>query len=340
MGTIPAYLEHNLRTAMSIELTTMPAYLYACWSIRPVEEDGSLAANEAASLIMSVVDEEMLHMGLAGNILNALGGTPAITSDPFLPVYPDILTRRKIQLKPVEFAVTEPPMVVELAPLSQGAIQVFMRIELPDDTVVTEPAEDWQTIGEFYQILALQLQQDDTLTYTPQRQLLGVSNPGGGALIEIDSREAADQAMQLIVEQGEGASADVITDPDHELAHYYKFREILFQLQQSVIDPARDVFPVVPNPSEHAAKYTPAQQQANLAFNTIYSQLLDALQEMFSSDQPSAFKPTAHFGPPVSYMERLRQAAAVLRSQGYVPGTELLAGPTFEYVPPANRPTA
>lgn len=340
MGTIPAYLEHNLRTAMSIELTTMPAYLYAYWSIKPVEQGGSLAASVAARTIMSVVDEEMLHMGLVGNILNALGGTPAITSDPFLPVYPDVLTRRKIQLKPTDRLTAEPPMVVALAPLSQDTVQLFMRVELPDDTRVTEPTEDWQTIGQFYQILALQLQQDPDLTYTPQRQLLGPSNPGGGALVRIDSRGAADQAMQLIVEQGEGASADQITDPDHELAHYYKFREILFQLQQGVIDPARDVFPLVANPSDYVAQYTPAQQQANLVFNALYSELLDALQELFSSDQPSVFQPTASFDAPVSYMERLKQAAAVLRAQGPVPGTTLLAGPTFVYVPLANRPAA
>ena len=40
---------------------------------------------EAAELIESVVMEEMLHMVLAANVLNAIGGTPSIGRPGFVP---------------------------------------------------------------------------------------------------------------------------------------------------------------------------------------------------------------------------------------------------------------
>ncbi|GAB4196162.1 MAG: ferritin-like protein [Roseiflexaceae bacterium] len=337
MAPIPEYLQHNLRTAMSIELTTIPAYLYAYWSIRPTAEGGSLAAGVAARTIMSVVDEEMLHMGLVSNILNALGGTPAITDPEFLPVYPDVVTRRVIR-QPTLLKAEEPPMVVLLAPLSPETIQVFMRIELPqfDDPQPVRDGE-WQTIGQFYATVAEQLRRDPELVFQPVRQLGGQANPGAGRMLTIRSRTDALNAMALIVEQGEGTSQSTTDDGDHELAHYWKFQEVGDQIRLGTIDLARDVYPLVANPGEHLASYTPDQQHANQVFNMAYSNLLDALQATFTSETPDVFRPSAHLDAPVAYMEQMGQLAAVLRNQGTVPGTQLLAGPTFEYLNQAGR---
>src|ERR1700742_2534422 len=61
-----------LQTAIGVEFGTLPPYLYALYSIRP----GTNAA--AYERIKSIVLQEMVHFGLACNILNALGGRPAL----------------------------------------------------------------------------------------------------------------------------------------------------------------------------------------------------------------------------------------------------------------------
>jgi rubrerythrin len=73
-----ADLRRHLRLAVEVELSTIPPYLYALWSI----ED---QASEAARLLRSIATEEMLHVALATNILLGVGGDidladPAIRS--------------------------------------------------------------------------------------------------------------------------------------------------------------------------------------------------------------------------------------------------------------------
>lgn len=61
-----------LQTAVGIEFGTLPPYLYALYSIPLGTNSGS------GRLIRSVALQEMTHMCLACNILNALGGSPVI----------------------------------------------------------------------------------------------------------------------------------------------------------------------------------------------------------------------------------------------------------------------
>ena len=65
-------LRDALQHALMLEHATIPAYLCALYSI----EDGTNV--EAAEIIRSVVMEEMLHMVLVANVLNAVGGEPSV----------------------------------------------------------------------------------------------------------------------------------------------------------------------------------------------------------------------------------------------------------------------
>ncbi|WP_415403989.1 ferritin-like domain-containing protein [Tateyamaria sp. SN3-11] len=75
-------LKGDLQAAISVELATIPIYLYTYYSIdRTVNSgrdltDTSRFANEAGAVIMSVAVEEMLHMSLSSNIYFALTGAP------------------------------------------------------------------------------------------------------------------------------------------------------------------------------------------------------------------------------------------------------------------------
>ncbi len=63
------------------------------------------------------------------------------------------------------------------------------------------------------------------------------------------------EAIETIIEQGEGHKQPSKQDPiaedddDHEVAHYDQFVAICGYLDAGVIDPAKDVWPLVKNPS-------------------------------------------------------------------------------------------
>lgn len=323
MSAMPTSLQDDLRTAMQIELTTIPLYLYACWSIVPFAEGGSAEAAEAARTIMAVVDEEMLHMGLVANLINALGGTPALTDPRYLPRYPGTI-------------LGPDGIPTQLQPLSPAAVGLFMRIELPEWQPPAAAPGNYTTIAQFYEHLRGEL--TPAMDYSGGKQLRPWSNPGAGDLIPITDYASACAALDVIIEQGEGLAQDRHDDGDHELAHYWKFKNVLDNIEAGNLQFPGDVYPLVSNPD--ATRYTPAQQQADAAFNRVYSNLLNALQEVFSGAQqlaaPDVFQPTPHFAAPIAYMNDMRQHAAFLRNQGVVPGTNLLAGPTFAYVPGGN----
>jgi len=106
-------LLNGLQQAIQLEHATIPTYLYALYSLKPDSN------TEIQDRIRSVVLQEMLHMGLACNILNALGGSPLIDRPQFVPQYPG----------PLPGAV-ESELIVPLARFSLDMVKnVFMVIE-------------------------------------------------------------------------------------------------------------------------------------------------------------------------------------------------------------------
>ena len=96
-------LREHLQLAIQIELTTIPPYLYAMYSI----ED---RANVATKLIRSVAAEEMLHATLMANILLGVGGEPRFYDPEVIPRYPGPLPHHT------------PELIVELAPGTAGSV--------------------------------------------------------------------------------------------------------------------------------------------------------------------------------------------------------------------------
>src|SRR3954452_10608985 len=129
----PTGLQTALQAAVMLEHATLPPYLYALWS---------LSGNDAIALLMGpIVMQEMGHMALACNILNAIGGSPAIDQPGFVPTYPGPLP-----------GGVEDDLRVPLAPFSIDLVHdVFMVIEEPEDPIALRAAAaDDITIGEFY----------------------------------------------------------------------------------------------------------------------------------------------------------------------------------------------
>ena len=105
----------SLQHAIELEHATIPIYLYALYSLDP-DLNG-----EIVRILESVVVEEMLHMTLAANVLNALGGSPRIDRPGFIPTYPGPLP-----------GGVQSDLTVSLAPFSSQQLDTFLQIEEPE----------------------------------------------------------------------------------------------------------------------------------------------------------------------------------------------------------------
>ena len=133
-------LREHLELAIRIELSTIPPYLYAQYSI----EDQT---SEPALLIRSIVVEEMLHAALATNLLLAVGGSPAFAGTKYMPSYP------------MELPHHRPPLTLDLAPASDHLIEgVLMRIEQPEVHGAPAQPDEFETLGQFYHALEIGLE--------------------------------------------------------------------------------------------------------------------------------------------------------------------------------------
>lgn len=228
-------LHRHLHAALQLEHATIPPYLTALYSIHP-------GANpEARQIIRAVVVEEMLHLTLAANILNAVGGKPDLTAPGFVPAFPAHLPDG------------EEDFEVGLRRFSPEAVETFLSIERPAEatgegvrTVRRAPAsnplgaaraddgeEHFYSIGEFYQAVeqgleTLHARMGDALFCGDPARQVGpeMYYSGGGGLTTVTDLASAKAALDLIAEQGEGVSG-AIFDEDGEIAHYYRFQQLV-----------------------------------------------------------------------------------------------------------------
>jgi hypothetical protein len=210
-----------------------------------------------------------------------------------------------------------------------------MKIERPQwDADPT--ADDWVTLGAFYDKIKAQLETLPAGAFRHGRQLPPHDNPAPGYLQPVKDFGSAKSAIDAIIVQGEGhkpkdksSTASNESDDAREVAHYYRFKKIrsyfhVGNTREFQIDPKRDLFAVVDNPQ--VGMFSEKQRRLNLRFNQRYSRLLDTLEKVLAGPSPEVF------GRATKLMTGLEHDAAMLRNAGMVPGTGSFAGPTFEYV--------
>ena len=117
-------LRQNLQTALEIEHATIPTYLTALATIKDNYN------TEVRDIFGQILIQEMLHLALAANLLNAVGGEPVLFSENFTPLYP---TRLPGGLMP-QFQVPIEKCTVALI------ADIFMAIEQPSVTADFDPA--------------------------------------------------------------------------------------------------------------------------------------------------------------------------------------------------------
>jgi hypothetical protein len=331
-------LDRRLQRAIELEHATIPTYLYSLYSLN--------ASNPAIQgIILSVVQEEMLHFGLACNVLNAIDGAPCIDKPDFIPTFPGHLP-----------GGVDSGLIVHLKRFSLDHVHnTFMAIEEPETplrfpdcpavasdeelaaTAIsrTAPAEPNVTIGAYYTKIMNDIIAGGQSLFkgNPARQVAG---PFG--LFKVHDVPSAVKAITTIIDQGEGTSKSP-QDGDGEVAHYYRFEEIwrgrqllpvpgttcyCFDAQHPVPFDPKGVLPVIDNPS--AARYPPNTQAhyLNDNFNYAYTSLLKVLHLTFNG-QPNRLEAS------IGLMHSLRELAMEMMTTPF--NTEGNAGPSFEYQP-------
>ena len=254
-------LIYLLTEAAELEHGIMCCYLYATFTLKTSTAEGVTAEQLSAirrwrRLIRGISVEEMLHLGLACNLLTAVGGSPQVRR-PNLPYHP--------RAYPVAFQL-------KLAPLSIETLESFVAIEKPvNDYTEIEVADtlslpatehpalsdifsserDYDTQGKLYRGI------EDGLIYLAQKYgeealFLGRSQVQPSApffgglegLAPVTDLQSALAAVDLIVRQGEGAKQETVD------SHYSKFMSILEEYRtllaaDPAFEPAR---PALTNP--------------------------------------------------------------------------------------------
>lgn len=336
------WLKTALQAAVTLELATIPPYLSALWSIKDV-------LHPAAKSIREVVQQEMLHMALACNMLASLGVQPKISDA--VPSYPG----------PLPGGVHE-GLIVGLSGLTKPVLKKFMWIERPVEGVpieqpYAEPGdhtdyrggkleqeyEGDQTIGELYTKIKEAFHSYDN---DPDDPKLIPDNQISGPLAWTVIRDygSVEYAIDLIQHQGEGSSNNP-EETKGNLSHYYRFLEVYnghqyrWNAEKKVLEVIGemdfpDVWPMAEVPfggyqqedvSDEVWYYTDE-------FDNTYSRLLDELQGAWTrGGQASLIKAYATMFELEKYAKPLMQTRLPF-------GGGDTYGPSFRYKPEKLRP--
>lgn len=326
-------LEKALQAAIELEHATMPPYLYAYYSLGDSNPD-------IKDILRSIVIDEMTHMLLAGNLLKAIGGSPNIYRKDFIPTYPTPLP-----------GCVATGFTVPLKRFSKQVVEnVFMRIEEPEHILVFPVVEAFggppaRTIGEFYRRIRETFKdQGDKLI----KDTDGSTQPSTD-FFEIEqkvtSAKRAIEAINVIVEQGEGTTEDPHVpvgdqDPNNDRsAHFYSFKQIVVgklepNPKATPMSPPADRYfynakhqipyddsKVLPFPDNPKAESFPEKSQERIGidrFNRSYTKMLKRLHQAFN-------------GTPSRLDDAIREMTGEMRESAQALQAWNL-GPTFEFL--------
>ncbi len=315
-----------VQTAIDLEFATLPPYLYAKFSIRP----GTNAP--ALERLDGIIGQEMIHMCLACNILNAIGGTVKINP----PHYPGPL--------PGDVGGS---LIVNLYPFSAEAVGQGMKIEEPAEPVQPRMrlavADEPVTIGEYYARVDAALKALPPSDWQQDRNQVSDSQFFVGQLFAVNNYDDAHQAIDNIVSEGEGTpvtpgETGSPLDFQNELAHYYRFWEMeRNQVLSKAPNPVgyawgkplgvdfSAVYPAITNPQDHDfSKDSPQARAAQKACNVAFTAMVDDLAKAFAGADGG-------IGVAIRAMFDLRMATTQALSTPLADGVSV-AGPAFVYL--------
>ncbi|GAA1563350.1 ferritin-like protein [Actinomadura kijaniata] len=341
-------LRNHLIQAAAVETQTIPMYLYAMYSIGGQGHSRWAPGIGAQRLIRSIVIEEMLHLCLVRNILVALGFGDQVRfyDEDFLPDYPEYMLHR------------HPPLLLRLSRCDRALVRkIFMEFERPHPAPGegTPPKGQYATIGRFYKAICEGLEKLDKqhgqslwANNRPELQYTAAywNKDGGGEPMPVKDLKTAEQALKMIVDQGEGADPSrpsVPIDPLHptpgldELPHYTKFQRIA-----EGIEPIGPTWKVPTDPKSFQYLDDKAADGINSLFNAAYCYVLHLIDVLYQTPATDVVpgRHSTRYGYErqfVSAMQGLLANIAEIMvatpvAGGPLAGDKLQMAPTFEYV--------
>lgn len=288
-------LQEHLQAAVDLEFWTIPFYMSAMYSIKD-------PGDAAYQTILSVVNQEMLHVQLAANLANAYGLKPTFANPVY---YGQHIPHLDFNLDHPDPRLKFPGYSAEIGPFDQARLNTMCLIEYPMwvGTETPRPGPEYTTygsIGEFYSAVAVGAEQLKAyIKPVNQVDLFGpFYNQFKGMTVTGEGAAAFDQVANIVTaicDQGEGMSdkgrswtahqipaqyQNTTDDTDPSWSHFQKFMSLWSS------DHFPETYDAVAHPAPGSAA---AKAQAILDEN--FNAFLKTLDELFAGGTPAAFMP-------------------------------------------------
>jgi len=346
------HLWYLLAEAAQVEHLIMCQYLYASFSLKAGPRDGLTAEQAAAvarwrTMLTGIAIEEMLHLALVFNVMTAIGAAPPLSRPNFPRRSDDLPGGVQFRLLPfgtdslTHFLYLERPEGMERTD-AQEFVPVIPSHEPVEPGEAISRAQDFGTVGHLYRGIEQGLADlsarfgERGLFVGPRRTQATPELFRWPQLVAVHDLASATDAINEIIEQGEGARGD------WRPAHYGRFLGIWEEYSKlTEADPAFEpAFPVIPaftrQPYDIAEPQPlltdPLTRAVAEVFNLGYEVLLQALNRFFThtdeTDEQLQTLVGAAFGLMAGVLRPLGQTLPRLPAGAGHPGRT--AGPTFE----------
>ena len=219
-------LIYTLGKAAELEHLVMLQYLFAAFSLKAKVDEGLtpetlVAVNRWRQTLLSIGEQEMLHLALVQNLLTAVGAAPRLARPNFpMPAY-SYPAGVRIELVPFgeaalrHFAFLERPEGMDVED-AEGFAAIERAVALPHDgpDQIVPQLQEFDTIGQLYRSIQAGLERLDERLGT-ERLFIGPPHAQATEehfrwpeLVAVTDLASARQAIDTIVEQGEGARGE------------------------------------------------------------------------------------------------------------------------------------
>lgn len=352
----PIVIEHRaaliymLCEAAELEHAIACQYLFAAFSLKKNISEGLTdrqlrAVERWRKVTTEVAVQEMMHLAQVNNLLVAIGAAPRVGR-------PNLPQRGRYYPPRVQFA---------LLPFGEPALRHFLFLERPEainlddaegfealeeaepildeEDIVPRP-QDFSTVGHLYRSIEEGFRRladrygEEWLFVGPPRAQAASTMFMWPELVEVTDLASAVQAVEMVVEQGEGPRGH------WRDAHYGRFLEVLgeyltMRREDPTFEPARSVLACHvrrPVDTEPAALVTdPATANVLDGFNVAYEVMLQTLARFFSGaedDRRRAALANLLVGLMTDVIKPLGELVTQLPVGPEHPGAT--AGPSFE----------
>lgn len=352
------HLWYLLMEASQLEHMIMCEYLYAGFSLKRGTDEGLTETQAAAvarwaGVLHGIAGQEMLHLALVCNLMSAIGAAPTFNRPNF----------------PQRSNYFPPTVQLDLLPFSDAALVHFLYLERPEgmerldaegfvpspphESVASDEAlprvQDFATVGHLYRGIAEGLRHlvgrfgERAVFVGPKRAQATKEIFRWPELVSVTDLTSAHAAIEVIIEQGEGARGD------WRSSHYGRFFDMWNEYRDLLgrdpgFEPARPVMAAFTGQPYDIAIAQPLVTDARarelaVVFNLAYEALLQLLTRFFThtteSNEQLNVLAGAAIGVMTGVLKPLGSALARLPAGPEYPGRT--AGPAFEmYYPMGN----